>query len=212
MHSPSHIRRRGFTLVEVLISTTVFLLATSAIIAAMIAFLRAHHSYSQTAAFNSNVRLAHERMMQELRNAEMSNDLPAPTATAFTFYTYDLKEVRMKVFYFQSGAAGKYTLMRKATKDLGTTLSTSLDPEEKVVLTEVYSNLESVLFRYYKIANGDVAITPSDAAAVKAISVEIVPAARHKLLKGRDDESIREKSDLSKVSNAIIHLRNATSS
>ncbi len=207
-------RRRsvGFTFVEVLISTTVFLMATTAVIAAMIAFMRAHRSYSQTAAFNSSVRLAHERMMQELRSAEMSSALPVPTATEFTFYTYDLNQVRMKVFYFQSGTTGKYALMRKATKNLSQTLSTSLDPATDVAPMEVYSNLESLTFRYYKISNGDVAITPSDASAVKAVSVEIVPAARHKLLMGRDDEGIREKSNLTKVSNAIIHLRNANAS
>ncbi len=40
----SSLGRRGFTAVELLVSTTVFLLAITAILTALVCFLRAHQS------------------------------------------------------------------------------------------------------------------------------------------------------------------------
>lgn len=187
---------RAFTLVEILISSAIFLLATSAILAALLYFLRAERSYSQTAFFNSKVRLSHERTMQDLRNATSVTAFPVDAAEGITFESVDLSGGAWTISYYKEVGSGGVSLMRRATPASGSP-----------VVSTVYSGLSGFAFHYYD-RRGNVIANPSgDLSAVKALRLEIAPIARHRLVWGTDDESIR--SSTGNVINAIVHFRNS---
>lgn len=188
--SQANTHQRGFTLVEILISTTIFMFAIAAIMTALIAFLRAQHSYSQTAYFSSAVRLKHEQMMQDLRN---TSSVLSATATSVKIKMSDLQGTEHTVEYYGETTGRAKRLMRKV--DGATTGS------------EVYSNLSDISFTYYDRHGVSKGNAPSDLTTVKALRLAITPLARSKLLFGKDAETITDNS--SNVSNAIIHFRNS---
>lgn len=185
----------GFTLVEVLISTAIFLLATTAILSALLMFLRAHYSYSQTAYFNSDVRVNYERLMQELRNADLrAGGLPTPTEREFTIYTHaiDAADTTKTVRYYQEGSAGNMRLMRM----------------EGGHAAEVFSGLADFSFRYYTTSEAldvDETRDPSSAAAVRAVKLVITPKDRSPMLFGKDTDAITSGG---KNLNITVRLRN----
>ena len=184
----SHLR--GFTLVEILVSTTIFLLATTAILAALIAFLRAQYSYSQTAYFSSTVRLKHERMMQDLRN---TSSVLSATADSVKIVVNDLQGNAWTVEYYGETTANGIRLMRKVV--------------ETGAVSEVYDKLASYTFTYYDRHGENATSTPSALTSVKALRLAITPRARSKMLIGKDVETISDNAGT--LSNAIVHFRNS---
>ena len=185
---------RGFTLVEILISSTIFLLAITAVITALLFFIRAERSYSQTAYFSSKSRLSHERTMQELRNAAT---VTAASADGITFTSVDLRGNAWTIQYYQQAAPNGTKLMRKATPAAG--------GQDQV--SEIYEGLQGYTFSFYDRRGTLLAGQAPDVAAVKALKLEIVPLARHRMMFGKDEDSIRDSAGT--VINAIIHLRNS---
>lgn len=183
---------KAFTLVEVLISTSIFLLAITAILTALLLFLRIHHSYSATAAFSSKVRVNHEKMMQELRNAI---DVTEASDKNLTIDIRDLAGVQWKVEYYAPG--GGTRLLRKATPTSGTP-----------IVTEVYDKLTNYSFKYYGRDGTDLGATPSDKKKIRGIQLEVTPKARPSMFFGSDAETLR-LAGTATVSNAVILLRNA---
>lgn len=183
-------RLLGFTLVEILISTTIFMFAIAAIMTALITFLRAQYSYSQTAYFSSAVRLKHERLMQDLRN---TSAVLSATASDVEIKMNDLQGVEHTVKYYTETTGGKKRLMRKV--DGASTGS------------EVYTNLSDISFTYYDRHGVSKGSAPSDLTTVKALRLSITPLARSKLLFGKDEETITDNGGT--VSNAIVHFRNS---
>lgn len=194
MNITSSRRRHAFTTVELLVSTTIFLLAITAVVAALMCFLRAHYSYTQTAYFSSQVRLSHERLMQELRN---TSALVAGTATDITVRTVDLQGTEWTVRYYPRTTGGGISLMRAATRN-GTGTP---------AVTEVFTGLARYSFTYFDRRNANPTTTPSALATVKALRLELTPLPRHQLLFGKDEETLRDTGD--NGTNAIIHFRNS---
>jgi len=177
-------------MVEILISTTIFMLAITAIMLALISFIRAQQSYSQTAYFSSAVRLKHERMMQDLRN---TSAVISATADSVKVTMNDLQGNQWTVEYYGRDTANGKQLMRKVV--------------ETGAVSEVYTQLSSYTFTYYDRYGKNPTSTPASPAAVKALRLQIAPLARSKLLFGQDEESIRDSSN--GLVNAIIHFRNS---
>lgn len=198
-HTIPTMRFGGFTLVEVLVSTSIFLLATTAILAALLFFLRAERSYSMTAAFSSNVRLAHERMMQELRNAEMNSADPVPTATSLTVRSYDLAGNQWKISFYADTTSSGTRLVQSAVPVGGGTARVS----------EVYSGLNGFKFTYFDRSGSNPTNSPVAATDVKAVQLEITPKLRSQLIWGKDSDTIRD-ADPAKLVFNLIHLRNAS--
>ena len=191
MKLPAH-PTKAFTLVEVLISTSIFLLAITAILTALLLFLRIHHSYSATAAFSSKVRVNHEKMMQELRNAVAVSEA---TDKTLTISILDLAGLQWTVKYYPE--AGGTRLLRKASPTSGTP-----------IVTEVYDKLTTYSFKYYGRDGADLSAPPSDLKKIRGIQLEVTPKARPSMFFGSDAETLR-LAGTATVSNAVILLRNA---
>lgn len=190
----SSLGRRGFTAVELLVSTTVFLLAITAILTALVCFLRAHQSYTQTAYFSSRVRLNQERMMQELRN---TSTLVAGTANDVTVKMVDLQGSEWTVRYYPQNTSNGISLMRTATRTGSTTPAVS----------EVFSGLRTYQFTYFDRRGANPTSTPSTPTAIKALRLDLTPLPRHQLLFGRDEATVRDAGNA--AVNTVIHFRNS---
>lgn len=183
---------KGFTLVEVLVSTSIFLLAITAILVALVLFLRLHRSYSATAAFSSEVRINHEKMMQELRNTV---SVSTATDKTLTIKIRDLAGLMWTMEYYPE--AGGTRLLRKATPASGTSIT-----------TEVYDKLTAYTFKYYGRDGTDLTSLPADPKKIRGIQLELTPKARPSMLFGSDTETLR-LAGATTISNAVILLRNA---
>lgn len=191
--SPLRHRARAFTLVEVMISTTIFLLAVTAILAALIFFLRAHQSYAQTAWFNSRVRQTQEQLLQELRNATA---ITTASTTEIAFSMHDLQGKAWDVRYYPNATG---TAVRREAKPASGSTSDS----------EVFGGLASYSFSYFKRDGSDLGSAPTTLAMVNAVRLEITPKPRSHLLFGKDESTARKAGD-NTVVNTVIQLRNKT--
>ncbi len=190
--SPQPNKHAGFTLVETLISTSVFLMVTAAILTALIVFLRFHYSYSQTASFSSHVRINHEKMMQELRS---SYEVVEADAHGLTVKMRDLRGAEWKLTYFTTPDG--QSLMRKA-----------IAADNSITISEVHDRLASVAFAFYDRNGSPLPMPPSDLKRVRAVRLEITPQPRPQMFFGSDDETVRNAGN-STVVNAAILIRNS---
>lgn len=172
----------GFTLVEVLVSTTIFMFAVAAIMTALVLTQRLVYSHSQTVLFGNRVRTNYERVLSQLRNAtELIDTSPTQISFKYRDLTGQLRNARYQF-------SGDKLYRQDVADGAGFAPPTPDDA--------IFERVQSVQFIYAK-KNGAVTTTKSD---ITAATLILTPAARRKPLLGKDELTI----------SATVQFRNRT--
>ena len=174
--------RRGFTLLELMLSLVIFGIAIAGALGFFMAVNRAIYSNSEGIAFNSRGRYLQERMLIDLRSisavtnivqttaADPITGVPGTVSLDFTCKQTDFASGVAKSIRYYYDAASKTVRRQNVT-----------DNTSQVIMSQV----DAVRFRFFDRSATGNAVTWAKG-AVNAIDIRIYPSPRFVLLTGKN--------------------------
>ncbi|HLP09291.1 MAG TPA: prepilin-type N-terminal cleavage/methylation domain-containing protein [Opitutaceae bacterium] len=181
--------RHGFTLVEIMVASTVLLMVVAAALSVFLSINRSMYGLSDAVALNARTRVAQERIAFDLR-ALTKVTQSDPQALAGEFVEYATGHTGQIAYFFQGN-----NLVRRVTISGGTA-------ETKVVMAELRTNGSETSHFAYANRSG---VTTTTASEVRAVRLELAPLA-----------TARQAAGLTTGTNApftsaLVQLRNINS-